>query len=223
MSTVNAVTSGTSTAATTSAAPTASSTAKETEDRFLKLLVTQMKNQDPLNPLDNAQVTSQMAQLSTVTGINKLNDTVKALSDSFLAGQSLQAAGLVGHGVMIQGNKLELNNGAAYGGVDLTQAVDKLVIKVKDASGAVIHTADLGAQKAAGSVPFQWDGTTDSGAAAPNGSYTFEVAAEQAGKKIDATALAVGQVLSVSLGAQGATLNVAGFGPITLSQVKQIL
>lgn len=217
MTTVNAVSSSTTTTA------TAKTAAQETEDRFLKLLVTQMKNQDPLNPLDNAQVTSQMAQLSTVTGIDKLNDTVKALSDSFLAGQSLQAAGLVGHGVMISGNKLELSNGAAYGGVDLGQAVDKLTVKIKDASGAVIHTADLGAQKAAGSIPFQWDGTTDSGAAAPNGSYTFEVDAEQGGKKVDATALAVGQVASVSLGVQGATLNVAGLGPVALSQVKQIL
>ncbi|BCB26711.1 basal-body rod modification protein FlgD [Sulfurimicrobium lacus] len=217
MATVNSVTTGTSTA------PTAASTAKETEDRFLKLLVTQMKNQDPLNPLDNAQVTSQMAQLSTVTGINKLNDTVNALSSSFMAGQTLQAASLVGRGVMVPGKQLELSGGAAFGGVDLTQAVDSLTVNIKDASGAVIHSADLGAQKAAGTVPFQWDGTTDSGAVAPDGSYTFEVTAMQAGKKVDATALAVGQVASVSLGAQGATLNVVGLGPVTLSQVKQIL
>ena len=217
MTTVNPVSGST---AATSATRTA---AQETEDRFLKLLVTQMKNQDPLNPLDNAQVTSQMAQLSTVTGINQLNDAVKALSASFAASQSLQAASLVGHGVMIPGNRLELANGAAYGGVDLTQAADKVLVMVKDASGKVIHSADLGPQNAAASVPFQWDGTMDGGGVAPNGAYTFEVAAEQGGKKIDATALSVGVVASVSLGVQGATLNVAGFGPIALSQVKQIL
>lgn len=217
MTTVNTVSGSTGTAATTRTAM------QETEDRFLKLLVTQMKNQDPLNPLDNAQVTSQMAQLSTVTGINQLNDAVKALSDSFLMGQSLQAASLVGHGVMIPGNKLELADGAAYGGVELPQAVDRLTIKVKDASGAVIHTVDLGAQNTAGSIPFQWDGTTDSGAAAPSGSYTFEAVAEQGGKKVEVSTLAVGQVASVSLGLQGATLNVVGLGPVALSQVKQIL
>jgi len=218
MTTVNSV----STTATSGAAAAASAV-KETEDRFLKLLVTQMKNQDPLNPLDNAQVTSQMAQLSTVTGINQLNDAVKALSESFAASQSLQAAALVGHGVMIPGNRLDLSNGAAYGGVDLSQAADKVSVSIKNASGEVIHTADLGPQDAAGSVPFQWDGTLSDGGVAPDGAYTFEVAAEQGGKKIDATALAVGQVASVSLGVQGATLNVAGFGPISLSQVKQIL
>lgn len=218
MSTIDAVTSGISGTSTT-----AKSAVQESEDRFLKLLVTQMRNQDPLNPLDNAQVTSQMAQLSTVTGINKLNDTVKALSDSFLASQSLQAAGLVGHGVMIPGNKMELSNGVAYAGVDLTQAVDKLTVKIKDASGAVIHTAELGAQNAAGSIPFQWDGTTDSGVVAPNGLYTFEVTAEQGSNKFDAAALAVGQVSSVSLGIQGPTLNVFGLGSVSFSQVKQIL
>ncbi|MDZ7655507.1 MAG: flagellar hook assembly protein FlgD [Sulfurimicrobium sp.] len=217
MTTVNAASSST---ATTSPSRTA---AQESEDRFLKLLVTQMQNQDPLNPLDNAEVTSQMAQLSTVTGINQLNDAVKAISESFLAGQSLQAASLIGHGVMIPGKRLELANGVAYGGVDLPQAVDKLSLNVKDASGAVVYTTDLGAQNAAGTIPFQWDGMTDSGSAAPDGAYTFEVAAEQGGKKVDVAALEVGQVASVSLGLQGATLNVIGLGPVAMSQVKQIL
>ena len=216
MATVNAV----SNAATTTAATR--TTAQETEDRFLKLLVTQMKNQDPLNPLDNAQVTSQMAQLSTVTGIDKLNDTVKALSDSFAAGQSLQAAALVGHSVMIDGNQLQLQDGLAFGGVELGQPVDSLVINVKDATGKVIHSVDLGA-KGAGMVPFEWDGSTDSGTDAASGSYKFEIDAKLAGKKVDATALSVVQVASVSLGAQGVRLNVAGFDPVALSQVKQIL
>lgn len=217
MSTIDAISGSTGS---TAASKTA---AQESEDRFLKLLVTQMKNQDPLNPLDNAEVTSQMAQLSTVTGINQLNDAVKALSDSFAASQSLQAAALVGHGVMIEGNRLELSNGSAYGGVDLAQAVDKLTVMIKDASGRVIHTADLGPQDGAGSVAFQWDGSMDGGGVAPGGAYAFEVAAELGGNKVAATALSVGVVDSVSLGAQGATLNVSGFGPMALSQVKQIL
>ncbi len=217
MTTVSEISNSVTTTATTQ------TSAKESEDRFLKLLVTQMQNQDPLNPMDNAEITSQMAQLSTVTELGKLNDAVSAMSASFMAGQSLQAAALVGHGVMIEGNRLELNNGSAYGGVDLAQAADKLTVMIKDASGKVIHTADLGPQDAAGSVAFQWDGSMDGGGVAPSGAYTFEVAAELGGNKVDTTALSVGMVGSVSLGAQGATLNVAGFGPIALSQVKQIL
>src|SRR5512137_1922724 len=82
---------------------TAVSQTAVTQDRFLKLLVTQMKNQDPLNPMDNAQVTSQMAQLSTVTGIDKLTATVQVLSASMVASQSLQAASMIGHAALVPG------------------------------------------------------------------------------------------------------------------------
>ena len=103
------------------------STAADTQDRFLKLLVTQMKNQDPLNPMDNAQVTSQMAQLSTVTGIDKLNATLQALSDSMMGNQPLQAASMIGHGVLVPGNGVDLSNGNGYGGIELAQSVDDVL------------------------------------------------------------------------------------------------
>jgi len=81
------------------------------QDRFLTLLVTQLKNQDPLNPMDNSQVTSQMAQLSTVSGIEKLNSTVNTLSQSFKSGQNLQAANMIGRGVIAPGNRIGLIDG----------------------------------------------------------------------------------------------------------------
>src|SRR3954466_7581480 len=84
-------------------------------DRFLKLLVAQMQNQDPLNPMDNAQVTSQMAQINTVSGIDKLNTTVQGLQSQFVQMQALQGATLVGHDVVVAGNKLDFSDGA--GGV----------------------------------------------------------------------------------------------------------
>src|SRR4030065_346047 len=84
----------------------ASSTVQETEDRFLALLVAQMKNQDPLNPLDNAEVTSQMAQLSTVQGIEDMNATLEALSASMGVNQMAQAANLIGSAVLVPGNRI---------------------------------------------------------------------------------------------------------------------
>ena len=80
-----------------------------TADRFLKLLVAQMQNQDPLNPMDNAQVTSQMAQINTVTGIEKLNTTVQGLSTQFMQLQAMQGASLVGRDVIVAGNKLSID------------------------------------------------------------------------------------------------------------------
>ncbi len=197
-------------------------TAADTQDRFLKLLVTQMKNQDPLNPMDNAQVTSQMAQLSTVTGIDKLNVTLQALSDSMLPSQSLQAATMIGHGVLVPGKGIDLSSGNGYGGIDLAQSVDKVDISIYDQAGALVRNMQLGAQPA-GLVNWQWDGRNDAGASMADGSYTFVVTATQAGNAVDAAALQFGMVNSVTQGKQGVALRVGQLDGIALSQVRQIL
>lgn len=197
-------------------------TAADTQDRFLKLLVTQMKNQDPLNPMDNAQVTSQMAQLSTVTGIDKLNVTLQALSDSMLPNQTLQAATMIGHGVLVPGAGMDLSGGNSYGGIDLTQSVDKVDIAIYDQAGVLVRNMQLGAQQA-GLVNWQWDGRNDAGASMADGSYTFAVNATQAGNAVDAATLQFGMVNSVTQGKQGVALRVGQMDGIALSQVRQIL
>ncbi len=201
---------------------TKTSSATGTQDRFLKLLVTQMKNQDPLNPMDNAQVTSQMAQLSTVTGIDKLNTTLQALSDSMMSSQSLQAASMIGHGVLVPGNGIDMSNGAGYGGIDLAQSTDKVDVAIYNQAGALVRNIKLGAQPT-GLVNWQWDGRDNSGANVATGSYTFTVDASQAGVKAEATALQFGMVNSVTQGKQGVTLSVGQMDGIALSQVRQIL
>lgn len=201
---------------------TKTSSAVGTQDRFLKLLVTQMKNQDPLNPMDNAQVTSQMAQLSTVTGIDKLNTTLQALSDSMMSSQSLQAASMIGHGVLVPGNGIDMSNGAGYGGIDLAQSADKVDVAIYSQAGALVRNIKLGAQPT-GLVNWQWDGRDNSGASVADGSYTFTVDASQAGVKAEATALQFGMVNSVTQGKQGVTLSVGQMDGIALSQVRQIL
>ena len=194
-----------------------------TQDRFLKLLIAQMKSQDPLNPLDNAQITSQLAQLSTVTGINKLGDLVSGLSSTFSEGQSLQAAGMIGRGIFAPGSAMQLN-GTALGGVELPQAVEDLTINIRNAAGTLVHSASLGPQNS-GLVTLEWDGKNDAGGQAPNGKYSFEVQASSGGKAIvtDVNTLSYGKVNSVTLGAAGVQLNVEGIGATALSQVKQIL
>ncbi|MGC2166157.1 MAG: flagellar hook assembly protein FlgD [Gallionella sp.] len=203
-------------------ASASTNSAADTQDRFLKLLVTQMKNQDPLNPMDNAQVTTQMAQLSTVSGIDKLNATLQALSDSMLGNQSLQAASMIGHGVLVPGKGTDLANGIAYGGVELAQAADKVNISIHDSAGALIRDMKLGAQPA-GLVSWQWDGRDNAGTIVADGSYNFSVDASQAGTKVAATALQFGMVNSVTQDSQGVALNVGQLDGIKLSQVREIL
>ena len=191
----------------------------------MTLLVTQMKNQDPLNPLDNAQITSQLAQLSTVSGIDKLNTTLEGLMGSYQSSQSLQAANMIGHGVLVEGSGMHLSGGKALFGVELSEPADKVKITVRDAAGKSVHEIDLGARDA-GTVPLQWDGVNDKGVASAAGKYSFEVEATRGGQKVSGvTRLAFGDVVSVSTGPQGVKLNVPGVGngSVNLSDIRQIL
>ncbi|MGV8893112.1 MAG: flagellar hook assembly protein FlgD [Burkholderiaceae bacterium] len=201
---------------------TSASSVDETSDRFMKLLVAQMKNQDPLNPLDNAQVTSQLAQLSTVTGIDKMNATLENLIGSYQSSQSLQAASMIGRGVMVPGNTLSLNEGQAVLGLELATPADSVQLAVKDATGKVVDTISLGAMDA-GVSPLAWDGVGSDGATLPNGAYTFEATATRAGQGVTVTALAVGGVASVSTSAKGVLLNLQGMGSVSMADVRQIL
>lgn len=212
------------TAASATPVTAAKSTSSNTEggqDYFLKLLVAQMNNQDPLNPLDSAQMTSQLAQLNTVQGINNVAAKLDSLLSANVTAQSMQATALVGHTVMAPGTSLTLANGQAIGGINLASAADHVTVSIKDASGTVVHTADLGSNDA-GLVDFAWDGSTDSGAAAAPGHYTFSVAATASGTKVVADTMSTGVVSSVTPGATGASLAVNGLGSFALGQVKQI-
>jgi flagellar basal-body rod modification protein FlgD len=193
-------------------------------NKFLTLLVTQLQNQDPMNPLDNAQITSQLAQLSTVTGVNKLNTTLDSLKSSYQSSETLQAASMIGRGVLSAGSDLTLSGGNAVLGVDLATAADSVQVVVRDSSGKQIHAIDLGAQKA-GTLPLAWDGALDnSTGVAADGKYSFEVVAMRGGQKLtDATALAYGTVASVSTNAQGVKLNLPSGASLALADIKQIL
>lgn len=219
---VSSITSGASVAGAAAAAKSASATS-EVEDRFLKLLVTQLKNQDPLNPLDNAQVTSQLAQLNTANGISQLNQTMAAFAATQAAGQAVQAAQLIGRGVMTEGSSLQLSNGDALFGVQLAQAAEHLQVVISDAAGKVVQTVDAGPQQA-GTILLHWDGATDAGGTAVAGSYRFALKATDAGgAALSATALAVDTVKAVTAQAGGAILNLSGGAGVALSAVRQIL
>lgn len=225
-------------AATAAASGTSGTDVAATQNNFLKLLVTQLQNQDPLNPADNSQITSQLAQLSTVTGVNQLNSTLTALQTSYQSSESLQATSLISHGVLAAGNTLQLLSGAdpsdstgatkisqAVFGVNLGTAADKVEVQIKNASGVVVRTIDMGATPA-GATPLQWDGKADDGSTVePDGKYSISVTAVAGGKALsDATTLSYGIVASVSSGSGGIKLNVSQpLGSLKLDDIKQVL
>lgn len=206
----------------TSGAAAGSTVNADIGDRFLKLLVAQMKNQDPLNPLDNAQVTSQLAQINTVNGIEKLNASIGDLSASLLAGQSLQSAGLIGRTVLADGNRLTLSAGVpARGALQLNDAADSVKVTVSGAAGNVVRQIELG-PRSAGLTDFEWDGRNDAGAVVAPGAYSFEVVATRGGQTIAASALTSGVVTGVMPGNAGARVSADGIGELTMQQIRNI-
>lgn len=198
-----------------------SSAVDDAQTRFLRLLTTQLKNQDPLNPMDNAQMTSQLAQISTVDGIERLNATLGKLIDSQRESQTWQAAALVGHGVLVPGSQMTLTEGAAVGGFELDGPADKVTVEIRDANGLLVRTLELGNQEA-GIAAFAWDGATNAGAAAANGSYRFSAAATRGSDSVKADLLNYGTVSGVVRSAGGMSVEVGRYGGFVMSDVKQI-
>jgi len=196
------------------------------KDAFLQLLVTQLKNQNPLSPQDNGAFVAQLAQFSSLEGINTLNDSVNAISSNFSSSQALQASSLVGRSIIIQTDKAMVDTSKSMtGSVDVTAATGNVSVKITDKDGNVVRTIEMGAQSA-GTQSFIWDGKNDKGEVAPAGTYTFNATTKN--DKGDSVALATSlpaTVPSVTLGTNGAemVLNLAGgLGSIKLSQIQTI-
>jgi flagellar basal-body rod modification protein FlgD len=199
---------------------TASNT-DDAQDRFMKLLVTQMKNQDPLNPMDNAQVTSQMAQLNTVTGINKLNDSMTSLINNVQMGQSYQATSMIGRNILSAGNTMELGEKGALFGVNIPNGADSMTVTIKNGAGAVVQTLTLGKQ-ATGINALSWDGKDASGQPAPTGTYTFETTAKLGDTKTTSTTLSLAQVQSVTQMNGSSKLSLSTGKDVALSDVLEV-
>ena len=198
------------------------STTADMENRFLTLLMAQIKNQDPLNPLDNAQVTTQLAQLNTVNGIERLNATLGQLHSGYNEAQAMQAAGMIGKNVTVAGNSLPLVSSQAVGGIQLDSPADHVMLTIKDSTGKVVQTEELGAREA-GTFYFGWDGKDADGKVLADGSYTFGVEATANGKKVEAAAMQIGTVSAVVRNTNGFLLDLGALGNVAFKDVQQIL
>jgi len=198
---------------------TTSSSPQKMQDTFLKLLVAQLQNQDPMNPMDNAQMTSQMAQINTVTGIANMNTSLSGISSQFTGLQNMMGASLVGHKVLANGNQLSFDGTTGQGAFSLSGAASAVTVKVMGTDGQVLGSLDLGAQSA-GLNKFSWDGT---------GVDTSKVAGFQvqatgmAGASVTATPMSAQTVTSVSLSNGSLMLNTSGGQTVNYSNVQTIM
>ena len=190
------------------------------QDRFLKLLVAQLNNQDPMNPMDNAQMTSQIAQINTVTGIQQLNETVKGLVSQFSAQQMLQGSAMVGRQVLVEGDSMAVNaeTKAAYGALDLSASAASVKVQVLNASGKELGVVDLGSLKA-GRYNFEWDAS----AHPDSGPLHFNVVAQNGEANVPATPLTIDQVVGVSQENGALQLQLGRGDTVDFGTIKSVL
>ncbi|WP_078120719.1 flagellar hook assembly protein FlgD [Thiosocius teredinicola] len=190
---------------------------------FLKLMVTQLNNQDPFKPMENGDFLGQIAQFGSVTGLEQLNQNFESLAASITSGQALQAGSLVGREVLAPVDSGYLSTGSTVRGqVELAQSSPEVTLRVTDSVGQLVREMPLGSAPS-GALEFNWDGLTDAGTYANPGIYHFSVQAMQNGEPVNLETKLFAKVDSVNLsGSNGLTLNLDGLGPIAFNNVQQI-
>ena len=188
---------------------------------FLRLMTEQLKHQDPLKPLANAEFLGQLAQFSTVQGIDKMQGALSSVASVMESDQTLRAASLVGREALIETDTVELAAGAGVRGEIAATRAGTLQVEIVDASGATVRRTTVQAD-AAGGVAWEWDGRDDNGDPAAAGRYSIRATS---GGGEDTESLAVGvaaRIDSVSIEPQGLVLNLAGLGSHPLGAIRRI-
>jgi flagellar basal-body rod modification protein FlgD len=199
-------------------------------DVFLELLITQMENQNPLEPQDNSEFVAQLAQFTSVESLDSLNTSVESMAASFQSSQALQASALVGRQVTVETDTAYLSSGENISGsVSVDIVPDSLTRNIYSSSGQLVSTSvmtstDVNSATVNGEMAFEWDGTDNDGDTMSDGTYRVEYLASYNGEAAQLTTHMSANVDSVSVGANGTmTLNLAGIGSASLSSVTEIL
>jgi flagellar basal-body rod modification protein FlgD len=207
---------------TKAAAATSSDTLDQTA--FLKLMTTQLKNQDPFKPVENTEMVAQMAQMSATSGIAEMNASLKAISTRLGSSETAAALSYVGKSVLVKG---DIGYPGSDGGISAYAEIDQdasgMTVQITDAAGAPVRTITMGAQEA-GQVEIDWDGKDNAGANAGAGPFTVKAMAQTAAGTIAASTLVWSPVTSVNLPSDGTspTLQLAGLGTRPLTDVRQV-
>lgn len=190
---------------------------------FLKLMVTQLNNQDPFEPMDNGDFLSQIAEFGSVTGLEELNQNFTDLAASITSNQALQAGSLVGREVLAPVDTgYLLTGGSLRGQVELEQSSPQVTVRVFDQVGQLVREMPMGSAPP-GALKFTWDGINDLGEFVAPGHYSIRVEAIQNDRAVEMQTKMFATVESVNLnGRNGLTLNLEGLGPIAFNNVQQI-
>jgi len=194
------------------------------QEDFLKLLVAQIQNQDPTQPLDSSEFLSQISQLSTVQGIQDATDLMRQMMEMSASNSAFQAASLLDRMVVVPGGMAPLEQGRLAGSVDVPHGMSNVQISINDQAGATIKTLSL-PDGSVGQIPFKWDGIGQDGNPAADGLYTIEAKGSIDGELVSLTTYVGARVQSISIGSsgEGTLLNLGALGAISLGDVREIM
>lgn len=195
------------------------------QDEFLKLMTTQLKNQDPMNPMDNGAFLAQIAQFAQVSGIQDMQTSVKQLVDTLSSNQATQASALIGKTVVAPADSAYYNGKQPVeGAVELTGNADNVVVGIFDQSGQLVRKMELGRQES-GVIAMTWDGLAADGSAVPAGAYSLKAESIVAGKAVAVNTWVAEPVASVTLAAAGKPMSItlAGGSSVGMNDIKQIM
>lgn len=212
--------SGVSSTNTSSTANSSSATtAADMQNQFLTLLVAQLQNQDPMSPMDNAQMTSQMAQISTVTGIEKLNDTVNSVTSQFSMQQMMQGTNLIGHTILAEGNTMAAAGDNVYtAAFDLSGSAADVKVQITTPSGLLVDTVNLGNGEA-GRNYFTWNASNYSGDASQ---LRYTVQAANGDSTVNSTSLTPYSVIAATTSNGNLMLELNNGRNIAYSDIKAV-
>jgi flagellar basal-body rod modification protein FlgD len=196
--------------------------AEKQQDTFMKLLVKQLQTQDPMNPMDNAQTTSQMAQINTVTGIGKLNETMNQMQSLYAGTQVMQAAGLIGKEVLTPGKGFHFDGASkADLRVAIPEGAGEVTLSVFDKDGVEVAKLPVNSS-APGLAQLEWDGKKADGSLFPAGDYTVAAKGKKDGKEIALDTVTWQVAKSVEFGSSGVGVYLANGGKTGFGDVIQI-
>jgi len=194
------------------------------QEQFLELMTAQIRNQDPFEPLENGEFLSQIAQFSTVSGIQELQDSFSSFAGSLSSNQALQASALVGRSVLVNSDASVLKPaGKIEGALGLPNNSSEVNVEFYNVAGELVKQLPLGPQNQ-GIIQFSWDGLGDNGAPAPAGVYQIVANANIDGETVGLGTLVKDNVESVILGrpGEGTTLNLSSLGATDFNRVEEI-
>lgn len=195
------------------------------QEEFLKLMTTQINNQDPMKPMENGEFLGQIAQFASVSGIQEMQASLKNLVDSLSSNQAMQASALVGKTVVVPASQAYYDGARPLrGGVEIDGAADNVIVGIFDQSGQLVSKLELGPQ-ASGTVDFEWDGRADDGSALPAGTYQLKAESVTAGNAVALTTLVADGVEAVSMAGAGKpmSLTLTGGASVGMSDIIKIM